>query len=69
MDYLGDYSRSPAAVKRRGNDSQAGRFERNVPVRAAEQQRSALQAELTQVTGHPQPATVQLTPAALERHL
>ena len=36
---------------------------------AAEQRRASLQAELAQVTGRPQPAAVQLTPAALERHL
>ena len=36
---------------------------------ASEQRRASLQAELTQVTGRPQPAAVELTPAALERHL
>jgi len=36
---------------------------------AAEQRRASLQTDLTQVTGRPQPATVQLTPAALEQHL
>ena len=36
---------------------------------AAEQRRVSLQAQLIQVTGRPQSAAVQLTPAALERHL
>jgi hypothetical protein len=36
---------------------------------AAEQRRATLQAELAQLTGSQQPAVVQLTPAALERHL
>jgi hypothetical protein len=36
---------------------------------AAEQRRAALQAELAQLDGSKLPAVVQLTPAALERHL
>jgi DNA invertase Pin-like site-specific DNA recombinase len=36
---------------------------------AAEQRRATLQAELAQLDGNQQPAVVQLTPAALERHL
>jgi hypothetical protein len=36
---------------------------------AAEQRRATLQAELAQLDGNQQPAVVQLTPVALERHL
>ncbi|MGD0266439.1 MAG: hypothetical protein ABSD47_16020 [Candidatus Methylomirabilota bacterium] len=36
---------------------------------AAEQRRATLQAELAQLDGNQQPAVIQLTPAALERHL
>ncbi len=36
---------------------------------AAEQRRTTLQAELAQLDGDQQPAVIQLTPAALERHL
>jgi len=36
---------------------------------AAEQRRATLQADLAQLDGNQQPAVVQLTPAALERHL
>ncbi len=38
-------------------------------LRAAEQCRVALQAELAQLDGNQQPAVIQLTPVALERHL
>ncbi len=36
---------------------------------AAEQRRTTLQAELARLNGHQESAVVQLTPAALERHL
>jgi predicted transcriptional regulator len=38
-------------------------------LRAAEQRRTALQAELASLDGNQRSAVVQLTPAALERHL
>jgi hypothetical protein len=36
---------------------------------AAEQRRTTLQAELAKLDGNQQPAVIQLTPPALERHL